>query len=332
MMMRQKAFILSPGDTISGGPEALHQLAGALRAKGVDAAIVYYPTGSDRHTVPEPYRHYNVAVVTGVEDQPTSIVVIPEVATSLAWRFRLARKAIWWLSVDNYFKWRHINPGPSILEPHLDIWHLCQSCYAQDFIAQNQAGPSLMLTDYLTGDVFTPGPAENRVPAIAYNPKKAPATTQRLIAQDPHRVWLPLQHLDKESLAELLRQVRIYVDFGPHPGRDRIPREAALCGAVVITGQKGAAAFSGDVILPERFRINEQAPDFDARVLALIDELLHDDDAFLTASTQQQPYRDWINGNRDAFMAEVDGFIDAMNLYCNNSKSPVMALANRSGG
>ena len=306
-----KVFILCPGGAISGGPEALHQLCGALRARDVAAAMVYYPT-EPRHDVPAPYRHYGVAVSPGVEDDAASMVVIPEVATSLAWRFASARRAIWWLSVDNYFKWQHLNPGPSVLAPGTGIVHLCQSDYARDFLVRNGVEGGLMLTDFLTADVFQAGPAAGRLAAVAFNPKKAPQTTQRLIASGGGRTWLPLEGLDKESLAELLRQVRVYVDFGPHPGRDRIPREAALCGAVVVTGRRGAAGFATDVPIPERFRLDEAAADFEVRALGLIDQLLRSEAAFLEASEQQADYRRWVGGNREAFMREVDGFIAAV--------------------
>jgi hypothetical protein len=312
-----KVFVLCPAGAVSGGPEALHQFAGALLARGVAAALVYYPPGP--HAVPEPFRHYGAAVSPGAEDNEAAVIVIPEVATSLVWRFPHARKAIWWLSVDNYFKWQHINPGPSVLRRRDDLVHLCQSHYAKDFLARRHVTNTLMLTDFLTSDSFTPGPLADRVPFVAYNPKKAPETTQRLMAQAGGHGWLKLEGLDTATLAEVLRQVRIYVDFGPHPGRDRIPREAALCGAIVITGRKGAAAFDADLPLPARFRLDEGAADFDATALALIGELLGSDSAFMQASAQQVPYREWIAGNRDAFLNEVDGFIAAMDLQAQSA-------------
>ena len=314
----RKVFILCPRGAVSGGPEALHQLCGALRTRRVAASMVYYPSrpvhDGPVHDVPAPYRHYGVAVSPGVEDDAACLVVIPEVATSLAWRFASARRAIWWLSVDNYFKWQHLNPGPSVLRPEADIVHLCQSDYARDFLLRNGVDGGLMLTDFLTEDVFRTGPAAGRLAAVAFNPRKAPETTQRLMAACGGRTWLPLEGLDKASLAELLRQVRVYVDFGPHPGRDRIPREAALCGAVVVTGRRGAAGFATDLPIPERFRLDEAAADFDAQALGLIDQLLRSDAAFLQASEQQADYRRWIACNRDAFMREVDGFVAAMRL------------------
>ncbi|MFL5256130.1 MAG: hypothetical protein ACJ8AI_25195 [Rhodopila sp.] len=125
--------ILCPAGSISGGPEALHQLCGALRTRGIDAAMVYYGVEA-RLGVPPPYDYCGAVVRAEAVDMPDTVIV-PEVATSLVWRFAAARKAIWWLSVDNFFKWRHLNPGPSVLARRPDLLHLCRSDYAYSYLA-----------------------------------------------------------------------------------------------------------------------------------------------------------------------------------------------------
>lgn len=317
-IVRDKVFILCPADTTSGGPEALHQFAGALRRFGVDAAMVYYGArandGATAPTVPPPYRRYGVAVSRGIADSEGAVIVVPEVATSMVWRFTAALKAVWWLSVDNFFKWQHLNPGPSVLEtPRPDIVHLCQSAYALDFLTRCRVAPCFMLSDYLSDDFLVPGSAVGRPLVVAFNPKKGRNTLARLIARDAGATaWFALENLDKPAMAQALRQARVYVDFGEHPGRDRIPREAALSGAVVITGRRGAAAFAGDLPIPDRFRLDEAAPDFERHALTLIGILLTDDAAFAAASAAQEPYRAWIRGNRAAFLAEADALVTAL--------------------
>ena len=37
------------------------------------------------------------------------------------------------------------------------------------------------------------------------------------------------------------------VDLGHHPGKDRLPREAALAGCVTVVGRAGAAVFADEV-------------------------------------------------------------------------------------
>ena len=48
----------------------------------------------------------------------------------------------------------------------------------------------------------------------------------------------------------------IYIDFGHHPDKERLPREAAIHGCIVITGLCGSAANSQDVPLPNYLKLN----------------------------------------------------------------------------
>ncbi len=307
--MSRKFYILCPANTVSGGPEALHQLCDALRAAGEDAAIVYYPLTPEGYPVPAAYAEYDIKVCPQPADDEDSVIVIAEVVTSFAQHFQRATKVIWWLSVDNFFKWRHINPGPSIFEQSGCI-HLAQSGYAMDFLRQRNLPDRHFLTDFIPASAFTAGTSSPRLPIIAYNPKKGMEVTSALMARcGDAPVWVKLEGLNQGAMAGLLGMASIYIDFGAHPGRDRIPREAALCGAVVITGRRGAAGFSRDIPLPDRFRLDEQAPDFEARVAALISNVLSSEAAFLQAAAEQEPYRQWIGGNREIFIDEVNQFI-----------------------
>jgi hypothetical protein len=225
-----------------------------------------------------------------------------------------------------------LNPGPSVLDARPDLIHLCQSHYAHDFLTRLHVRPLLMLTDFLTDDAFTPGPPSGRLPMVAYNPKRVSDAMRRLMKQAGQHIWLPLENMDKTALAEVLREVRVYVDIGHHPGRDRIPREAASCGAVVITGRQGAAGFAGDMPLPGRFRLNDHAMDTDPRGLALIEQLLTSETAFMDAWSEQAPYRDWIRHNKDAFLAEVETFIASMHLRGSGDGVPTPSPAASAGG
>ena len=53
--------------------------------------------------------------------------------------------------------------------------------------------------------------------------------------------------------AKLLR-AKIYIDFGPHPGMDRFPREAALAGCMIVTNTQGAAEYYADVPIPHKYK------------------------------------------------------------------------------
>ena len=63
----------------------------------------------------------------------------------------------------------------------------------------------------------------------------------------------------------------IYIDFGEHPGKDRIPREAALRNLIVITNRNGAAVNNIDVPIDNMFKIDNNLSQ-----LGKISKLLHD--------------------------------------------------------
>lgn len=187
---------------------------------------------------------------------------------------------------------------------------MAQSRYAMEFLRQRNVHERHWLTDYIPSSAFKTGTPGLRLPIVAYNPKKGMEITQSLIARCGELpIWLKLEGLSQNEMRDLLQAASIYIDFGGHPGRDRIPREAALSGAIVITGRRGAAAFSDDVPLPDRFRLDEQAPNFEIGAASLVNGLLTSERNFLDASTEQEGYRRWVSLNRENFMREIDDFV-----------------------
>ena len=67
--------------------------------------------------------------------------------------------------------------------------------------------------------------------------------------------WIPIIRLRADQVALLMCIAKVYIDFGPHPGKDRIPREAAVCGCCIITNREGSAEYSEDVGIPEEYKL-----------------------------------------------------------------------------
>ncbi len=307
--MITKIQILCPANSVSGGPEALHQLCHVLRRKGNDAAILYYSSKSDvlekKHNIPVPYLGYDIAIQSEPLDEPYVATVIAEVATHFIRHFRRSKKVIWWLSVDNFF--RHLNSGASIVEQR-ECLHMAQSEYAMHFLRKNELAGHY-LTDFIPESAFVAGLSGPRPPIVAYNPRKGIDTTEALMKRcGDLPIWLKLEALSQADVAGVLQTAAVYIDFGEHPGRDRLPREASLSGAVVITGKRGAAGFFQDVPLPDRFKIGEDEPDFEKRAVELIGELLSSNNAFDQAFLEQDRYRRWIRRSYDVFSEEVCNF------------------------
>ena len=68
--------------------------------------------------------------------------------------------------------------------------------------------------------------------------------------------------MSRAEVRKALCTVKVYADFGSHPGRDRMPREAALCGACVLTNRRGSANFAEDVPLPTLYKLDQDDPAF----------------------------------------------------------------------
>ena len=54
-----------------------------------------------------------------------------------------------------------------------------------------------------------------------------------------------------------MNKSKLYIDFGYHPGQERMPREAILTNCCVITGSQGSAKYDEDVPLPEGYKFDE---------------------------------------------------------------------------
>jgi hypothetical protein len=68
----------------------------------------------------------------------------------------------------------------------------------------------------------------------------------------------PIVGMSKDQLRDALSRAMIYVEFGRNPGNDRIPREAACVGCIVLVKAVGGSAYFEDVPLDHSFKFEEQ--------------------------------------------------------------------------
>jgi hypothetical protein len=314
-----RIFVVCPGGVCTGGPEALHQLVHELRGFGADAHIAYFPF--DRHfATPATYSDYDVSPATPADERGV-LVVVPEVLATLSEHYAHAATAIWWLSVDNFFKiespdatlrirLRALLHGLGLRDapahqPSLsrirDKIHLGQSAYAMNFL-QAQRMNGRRLGDYLHPVFAAPTGEEARNKVILYNKAKPSKALDSLLRDCPDLDWVPVSGMEREAVRAACRRAMLYVDFGAHPGRDRLPREAAISGACVITGRRGAAANDEDVAIPAAFKLDEKAADFTTAFRERVDHVMGD---FAAAQDRFNDYRATIADDRRRFQADV---------------------------
>lgn len=316
----------------SGGPELLHQLAYVLNSLGIGAKMVYFENRFPlRLTIAEPideYKMYCTLTESDMEviDREENVVVVPEIAFEFLDEVRNATKVAWWLSVDNYKEMLKDKYGftPEQMEDlyaldfqdfhnREDIFHLAQSYYAIDFL-KNKMQISERYIDYLSdyiNDVYLQVNVEDmqidRKDMVIFNPKKGGWRLKKLIDETRDEIlWVPLENLTKEKMRLHMMLAKAYVDFGNHPGKDRIPREAAISGCCVITGKQGAAAFFEDVPIPDRYKFDD-LKDIDVEsVKACILDIFQNYDERIK---DFEEYRTMIRGEKEKFI------MDAMRLF-----------------
>lgn len=99
---------------------------------------------------------------------------------------------------------------------------------------------------------------------------------------------------------------KVYVDFGAHPGKDRIPREAASCGCCVITNKKGSAAFWEDVPVLEAYKFSNVSSQYD-KIANLLKDICAD---FKKHSINFDVYRQFIKEEGKKFTNDVKNMLE----------------------
>mmetsp|Transcript_16764 Transcript_16764/g.36320 ORF Transcript_16764/g.36320 Transcript_16764/m.36320 type:complete len:101 (+) Transcript_16764:228-530(+) len=85
---------------------------------------------------------------------------------------------------------------------------------------------------------------------------------------------------------------------------DRLPREAALAGCIVITNREGAADFDEDVPLPSRFKFRTFDVD---RIHAMLRECCKNHGEI---AEEMNGYKEWMMGQEKQMEACVDRLVD----------------------
>lgn len=302
---------------------------------GIEAYLVYTGT-QDNNTnyTPEDFKVYNFNYILekDVEDKKENVVIIPETRVRMINNFKCARKAIWWLSVDNYEKiytykkailrgLKHslyfLKDGTLLFHRNdykMADYHLCQSYYAIDYLKRKRLNHIAYLSDYINDAFMQITDNKQKQDIVLYNPKKGYKFTKRIIKKASDLEWVPIKNLTTIQVKELLLQSKVYVDFGNHPGKDRFPREAAISGCIVITGKRGSAKFYEDVPINDEFKFKDSIKNID-KIVSKIRECLNNYD---TKIKEFDSYKEHIKGEKEQFKKDVDAIF--VNVGVSNEK------------
>ena len=278
MQKFKNIYMLCPPQTESGGPEAAHQLVGEMCKLDISANLIYYKkrktifnlkgklgisvkgnvilTTKYLNPTPKSYDCYSASISNKIIDDENNLLILPENVLHLVNFGKRIKKAIWWLSVDNALL--AISKLQNISVLRSEIFHFYQSEYARQFLELLNFENSFSLSDYISEKIISSQDEEiPREQIVVFNPKKGFEFTKQLIHLFPEINFIPLINMSKDEVCTTLKKACVYIDFGEHPGKDRIPREAALLGCCVITSKNGSAKFSKDVHIPDEFKFKK---------------------------------------------------------------------------
>jgi hypothetical protein len=250
------------------------------------------------HPEYEKYSNPYVLEISIEDDNKKNILIVPEVKSGLLQlaKFKNIRKGVWLLSVNfyylsklskkDYFFKRAINKlskklinRPIInfdITLQIIIDHLMKKydyikdtllCLADFYLVQsyyafqhfNKLNPKYFLSDYLNRSFLEiKTDLSNKENIVTYNPKKGFSFTRKIISSAKNIKFVPLVNMTRNEVIKTLQRAKVYIDFGNHPGKDRLPREAAILGCCVITGKRGSAAFFEDVPIPDEYKFEDK--------------------------------------------------------------------------
>ena len=315
-------YVACPGNYKTGGTELPHQLVFLLNQLGVKAFITYFGNETDLRIHPEFCKYVSTFKrLNEVEDIKNNVLILPEIHPEFANKYNNIQVAIWWMSVDNYFKNDSVWNAARYYGPQNAMWlllhgyahlyskkinkkylHLYQSEYAHQFLKKNGITNTAQLSDYLNSEYIDAKPDfSKRKNIVLYNPSKGYNFTRRIINSAPDIKWTPIKGMTTKQVFDLMNSAKVYIDFGNHPGKDRMPREAAMCGCCIITGNRGSAAYFEDVAIETEFKYRNKNED----IPIIVDKIRDCLNNYDIKIVQFKSYRDKIRKEKDVFERDV---------------------------
>lgn len=284
-------YVVCPLGIQTGGTELCHQLVDYLNNKGRVSYMAYVSENYEiiEDKVPSGFQKYNVKVCSEIINTEGNIIVFPETLLHLSKILNCDKMnyIFWWMSLDNYFFISSIlgylkfkgKTFKGILSKSINAVtrkyptmtfaelrklenrsiNVFQSSYANHFLLQQRIYNQLALSDYVNLDFVN----EEQIPVIKediilYNPIKGFEVTKRIMERMKGYNFVPLENLNRSQLQNLMRRAKLYIDFGNHPGKDRIPREAVINDCCIIVGKNGSARHFQDVPIYESYKFDNQ--------------------------------------------------------------------------
>lgn len=310
-------FVIFCPSAYTGGPFALLQLNEALNKIGHTSEVAIYDKISKKKlengSVKIEYREVPETSIDSFKFNlchridKDDVLIFPEVKLNLLknyHQFGFANCVLWWLSWDNapllsLKKFEEM----AALRQSISIF---QSHYAQQQ-AQGLSITGPIVSDYTIFDKNRQSEQHPKTNDICFLPLKSVGTQKIITELRKSFSIIPIKEMSQSQVQDTLRSSKYFIDFGHHPGKDRIPREAALYDCVPIVRRAGAANHIEDVYLPNYLLLDDS--EF-VSIGNLTTKIKAVDKKRDVALSSIKPYKRRILAEYDLFLSQVTDFCD----------------------
>lgn len=253
-----KIIHLCPSNIATGGTESIHNLIYHLNMVGADAKILY--VGNAENPQPIEYAKYKCNYLTELPDGFKGVVIFPEIWGNrvLEPQYKDCIPAIHWQGVDVY-DWCTPKDQRNLFLQRKNVIHITNLEYGMDHLRKLGLTP-IKVSDALNDDFFKPYKEESRSDIVLYNPTNVKLTQFQkdvmAVCKARGIEFKPIQGYSRAELIDLMRHSKLYIDFGVFSGRERLPREAVMCGCCILTSKLGAAGYYRDNSIKDFYKMD----------------------------------------------------------------------------
>lgn len=300
-------LVVCPANCTTGGPECLHEFASELnKIDGVHARIWYWDI-KEYPPMPEEYKVYGCEYVSEIPEDFDGVLIVPEIWANRVLDYPGLVRCIYWLGLDAYASWTPSDKGAFFADD--SIIHIAQSEYAYDFLKKFGVGHLVKCTDTVNADFYEQYKEPERNNVVLYNPAKSTPFMRELIAACDGIVFKPIQNMTRSEVIDVMRHAKLYLDFGEFPGRERIPREAVLCGCCIITSKIGSADYEKD------FRHNYKFDSKPSHIWAIVNRIHYVLDNYEECRKDFSLFRETLKVERFSVKQQIRKVVDEIQHY-----------------
>lgn len=110
-----------------------------------------------------------------------------------------------------------------------------------------------------------------------------------------------MQNMTLKEVANCMRRAKVYIDFGYHPGKEKMPREACLLDCCMIVGKDGSAKYKEDMPILDEYHFEKEEKYIPEIIAKIYDCLEH----YPLKIKDFSPYKELLLKEKETFKADV---------------------------